>query len=430
LQKTSSEAVAGIPTARVKADFPTLVSTGVTYLDSAATSQTPQPVLDVMDEYYERCRATVHRGLYDLANEATRRYNYAHVEVAKHIGAEAAWNEMENDVECELVFTSGTTQSINLVAESLARGQIGAGDRIVITALEHHSNLVPWQRIAVEKHAELKYVEFDSDGKLDLAQLEELVNERTKVVAVAHVSNFLGTVNDVKTIAEIAHKRDARLVVDGAQSVPHAPVDVKELGCDFLAFSGHKMCGPTGIGALFGRKELLEKMEPYEYGGDMMVNVRRFETIWNHLPWKFEAGTPKIAEGIGLGEACRYLQRFGMEEIRRHEIEITGYALKRLAEVPRLRLFGPTKPEERGGLVAFVFGEKYGKDSYPHAHDIGDALGQRGICIRVGHHCSMVAHQTMGITASGRASFYLYNNRADIDKLVDSLIEFEKSPPI
>lgn len=422
--------VGGVPVVNVRKDFPTLITTGITYLDSAASSQTPRQVLEAMDDYYETCRSSVHRGLYDIANEATKRYNYAHVEVAKQIGADAAWNELENDVESEIVFTSGTTQSINIVAESLARGQIGADDRIVITAMEHHSNLVPWQRIAAEKHAELKYVEFDEEGKLDLAQTEELVNKQTKVVAVTHVSNFLGTINDVRTIAEIAHKAGAYLVVDSAQGVPHAPVDVKELDCDFLAFSGHKMCGPTGIGGLYGKKEILEKMEPYEYGGDMMLTVKRYETAWNHLPWKFEAGTPKIAEGIGLAAACKYLMSFGMDAIRRHEVDITRYALRRLSEVPRLRVFGPLKAEERGGLVSFIFGEKEGKDSYPHAHDVGDGLGQRGICIRVGHHCAMVAHQTLGITASGRASFYLYNDRSDIDRLVESLIEFEKSPPI
>jgi cysteine desulfurase/selenocysteine lyase len=430
MQNSGGEAIAGIPPHKVKADFPTLTSTGVTYLDSAATSQTPREVLDAMAEYYERYRATVHRGLYDLANDATRKYNYAHVEVAKHIGAEAVWNELENDVETEAIFTSGTTQSVNMVAESFARSEIKADDRIVVTAMEHHSNLVPWQRIAAEKHAELKFVEFDEEGKLDMAQLEELVNPRTKVVAVTHVSNFLGTVNDVRAIAEIAHKKGAYAVVDSAQGVPHAPIDVKDMECDFLAFSGHKMCGPTGIGCLYGKKEILERMEPYEYGGDMMLNVKRFETTWNHLPWKFEAGTPKIAEGIGLAAACRYLESYGMEEVRRHEIEITGYALKRLSEVPRLRIFGPMKAEERGGLVAFVFGEKYGKDAYPHAHDVGDALGQRGICIRVGHHCAMVAHATLGVTATGRASFYIYNTKADVDRLADALIEFEKSPPI
>ncbi len=426
----TDETVGGVPVSRVKEDFPTLVNTGVTYLDSAATSQTPRQVLQAMDEYYERCRSTVHRGLYDIANEATKKYNFAHVEVAKHIGAEASWNELENDVDSAVIFTSGTTQSLNLVAESLARGQIKAGDRIVITAMEHHSNLIPWQRIAAEKHAELKYVEFDEDGRLDLSQMEELVDQRTKLVAVTQVSNFLGTINDVGTISEITHRRNAYLVVDGAQGVPHAPVDVKRMGCDFLAFSGHKMCGPTGVGVLYGKRELLEEMEPYEYGGDMMLNVRRYETVWNHLPWKFEAGTPKIAEGIGLAAACRYLDSFGMEEIRRHEIEITGYALKRLSEVPRLRIFGPPKAEQRGGLVSFVFGEKDGKDSYPHAHDVGDGLGRRGICIRVGHHCAMVAHATLGIGASGRASFYLYNTKADVDRLADALVEFEKSPPI
>ena len=430
MQETRGDSVAGVPVSKIKNDFPTLVNRGITYLDSSATSQTPQQVLRAMDDYYEQCRSSVHRGLYDIENEATKRYNFAHVQVAKFVGADAVWNELENDVESELVFTSGTTQSLNLVAESLARSQLNADDRIVITAMEHHSNLVPWQRIAAEKHAELKYVEFDEEGKLDLAQLEELVNERTKIVAVTHVSNFLGTINDVKTVAGIAHRKNAHLVVDGAQSVPHAPVDVTDIDCDFLAFSGHKMCGPTGVGALYGRKELLEKMEPFEYGGDMMVNVRRYETTWNHLPWKFEAGTPKVAEGIGLAAACGYLEAFGMDAVRRHEVEITAYALKRLSEVPRLRIFGPTKAEERGGLVAFVFGEKYGKDTYPHAHDVGDALGQRGVCIRVGHHCAMVAHATLGVTASGRASFYLYNTRADIDRLADSLIEFERSPPI
>ena len=430
MQTKVNEMVGEVSVRKVKEDFPTLTGMGVTYLDSAATSQTPRQVLDAMAAYYTECRASVHRGLYDIANEATKRYNYAHFEVAKFVGADATWNELENDVESELVFTSGTTQSLNLVAESLARGEIGAGDRIVITAMEHHSNLVPWQRIAAEKHADLKYVEFDDEGKLDLAQLESLVNSRTKVVAVAHVSNFLGTINDVRAIAGIAHKSGAHLVVDSAQGVPHETVDVKDMGCDFLAFSGHKMCGPTGIGALYGRKELLEKMEPYEYGGDMMTTVHRFDTAWNHLPWKFEAGTPKIAEGIGLAAACRYLDSLGMEEVRRHEVDLTRYALKRLSEVPRLRIFGPTKAEERGGLVSFVFGEKYGKDSYPHAHDVGDALGQRGICIRVGHHCAMVAHAALGVSASGRASFYVYNDRAEVDSLADALVEFEKSPPI
>ena len=245
---------------KIIGDFPTLVRTKITYLDSAASSQTPGQVIDTMARYYEQYRSTVHRGVYDIANEATREYNQAHVAVAKHVGAEALWDEDDNDVVTGLVFTSGTTQSLNLVAESLARTEIKSGDRMVVTTMEHHSNLVPWQRIASEKRAELKFVEFDEGGKLDYAQLEDLVNHRTKVVAVAHVSNFLGTINDVRTIATIAHKHGALLVVDGAQSVPHMPVDVKEMDCDFLAFSGHKMCGPTGIGVLYGRQEMLENI--------------------------------------------------------------------------------------------------------------------------------------------------------------------------
>jgi cysteine desulfurase / selenocysteine lyase len=426
----NAETLSGIPVNTIVSDFPTLTGTGVTYLDSAATSQTPRQVLDSMAKYYEHYRSTVHRGLYRIANEATREYNYSHVVVAKLIGCEAVWDEDENDVESELIFTSGTTQSLNLVAESLARNTIKPGDRVVITTMEHHSNLVPWQRICAEKHADLRYVEFDDEGLLDLAQLEELVNGRTKVVAVAHASNFLGTINDIEAIGKIVHRRDAYLVVDGAQGVPHLPTDVKSVDCDFLAFSGHKMCGPTGIGGLYGKKEHLKKMEPYEYGGDMILTVHRDQATWNHLPWKFEAGTPKIAEGIGFAAACKYLESFGMEEIRRHELEITRYALKRLSEIPRLRIFGPSKAEERCGLVSFVFGGEYGKDSYPHAHDVGDGLGRRGICIRVGHHCAMVAHEEVGISASARASFYLYNTKADVDRLADALLEFEKTPPI
>ena len=414
-----------IPVEKIRNDFPLLKNW--IYLDNAATTQTPYQVIHAMHEYYTSYRANVHRGIYELEARASEAYNYAHALVARFIGADFYWIDEEKDFEfSELIFTSGATQSLNLVAESLSRGWLKKGDRVVVTAMEHHSNLVPWIRIAQEKGLELRYVEFDEEGELKLDQLESLVDDNTRVVSVTLVSNFLGTINPIEKIADIAHKKGALLVVDGAQGVPHMKVDVKRMDCDFLAFSAHKMLGPTGVGALFGKRELLEKMEPYEYGGDMISDVERYSASWNRLPWKFEAGTPKIAEGIGFGAAVEYLNKLGMEQVRAHDYELIRYALKRLEEVPRLKIFGPSKPEKRGGLVSFVFEDVEGVAKGPHAHDVADYLARRRICIRAGHHCTLVAHKTLGVSASARMSTYIYNTKSEIDAFVDSLIELEK----
>jgi len=392
----------------IRADFPILSrqvrGQPLVYLDSAATSQKPLPVLEAMETFYRRSNANIHRGIHLLSEEATEAYEEAHRKVADFIGAES-WREV--------IFTRNTTEGINLVAYTWGRTHIGPGDEILLTEMEHHSNLVPWQLLAREKGARLRFIPVDEEGRLDLSRLDELITPRTRLVACTMMSNVLGTIPPLRQIADAAHAVGAVFLVDGAQGVPHLPTDVKALGADFLAFSGHKMCGPTGVGVLWGRRELLEEMPPFLGGGDMILRVDWHSAEWNELPWKYEAGTPAIAEGIGLGAAVDYLRGIGMEAVRAHEEAIVAYALERLEEIPGVRVYGPPA-EERGGVVAFTLEEA-------HPHDISTLLDREGIAVRAGHHCAMPLHKKLGLGATTRASFYIYNVPSEVDRLVDAL---------
>jgi cysteine desulfurase/selenocysteine lyase len=374
------------------------------YLDSAATSQKPQAVLDALLGYYREYNANVHRGVYELAERATIAYETAREKVAAFIGARAE----------ELVFTRGTTEAVNLVAQTYGRAHVRAGDEIVVTEMEHHSNLVPWQMLAAEKGAAIRLIPVREDGHLDLAELDGIVGPRTRLVAMTHQSNVLGTINDVRAVAAAARAARAVLFVDAAQSVPHLPVRVADLECDFLAFSGHKMCGPTGIGALWGRYDLLEGMPPFHGGGEMIERVEYERSTYRQPPHRFEAGTPNIADAIGLRAAVDYLSAVGMAEVRAHEESLVRYALAQLREVPGLKILGPTDPATRGGAMAFQLGDF-------HAHDIAQVLGEEGIAVRAGHHCAQPLHRKLGVASSARASLYLYNTTDEIDALVRGL---------
>jgi len=393
----------------IRADFPILErqihGKPLVFLDSAASSQRPRQVIDVMGEYYRHSHANVHRGVYTLSEEATDLYEAARKKVARFIGVRSSR---------EVIWTRNATESINLVAYSWGRANIREGDEIISTEMEHHANIVPWQLLAKEKGATLRYIPITDQGLLKVAELDRMLNPRTKLVAVSHMSNVLGTINPVPEIARRAHAVGALCLVDGAQSVPHMPVNVGDLGCDFFAFSGHKMCGPTGIGVLWGRRDLLESMPPFLAGGEMIRRVTLESSEWNDLPYKFEAGTPAIAEAIGLGVAVDYLGGLGMAAIRAHEKEIVAYAMERLAEVPGVRMFGPTDPELHGGLVTFTL------DGI-HPHDLATILDAEGIAVRAGHHCAMPLHLRLGLSATTRASFYIYTLPEEIDALVEAL---------
>jgi len=391
------------------ADFPILNSDAypdipLVYLDNAATSQKPVAVIEAMEDYYRTYNANVHRGIHRLSEDATARYEGARERIGRFINAPDP---------ATIIFVRNTTEAINLVAQSWGRTNIEPGDEILLTEMEHHSNIVPWQLLAQEKGAVIRYVPFDGNGLLDLSELPTLLSDRTKIVAFAAMSNVFGTINPTKELVAAAHAVGAITVIDAAQSVPHLAVDVQDLDCDFLAFSGHKMCGPTGIGILYGKRALLEEMPPFLGGGDMILRVTLEESTWNELPWKFEAGTPSIAEVIGFGAAVDYLARVGMENIHAHEQYITGYALEALSEVKGLKLMGPPVAQ-RGGVAAFTL-------EGVHPHDIAQVLDQDGIAIRAGHHCAMPLHTKLKLPASARASFYLYTRPADIDQLVASL---------
>ena len=393
---------------RIRTDFPILSrqvhGKSLVFLDSAASSQKPLPVLEAMERAYRTCYANVHRGVYTLSEEATCSYEEARDKVASFINARARE---------EIIFTRNTTESINLVAYTWGRTHIGPGDRILLTEMEHHSNIVPWQLLAQEKGAELVYLPITDEGFLDLDRLDDLLDERVKLVAFTMMSNVLGTIIPVKEIVERAHRVGAVTLVDGAQGVPHMPVDVQDLGCDFLAFSGHKMCGPTGIGVLYGREELLEEMPPFLGGGDMIRRVEWDHSTWNDLPWKFEAGTPAIVEGIGLGAAVDYLTGIGMEAIAAHEHEVIAYAMERLSALPGLEIVGPPA-QHRGGVVAFTFRNI-------HPHDLAHLLDLEGVAVRAGHHCAQPLHKRLGLVATTRASFYLYNTKEEADRLAEAL---------
>lgn len=393
---------------RIRADFPALScwvhGQPLVFLDSAASSQKPLPVLEAMGHIYQHCYANVHRGIYAFSEEATLAYENARDQVASFINA---------PVREEIIFTRNTTEAINLVAYTWGRTNIRPGDRILLTEMEHHSNLVPWQLLAQERGAQLAYLSITDDGLLRMDLLDSLLDERVKLVAVTMISNVLGTINPVKEIVRRAHAAGAVVLVDAAQAVPHMPVDVQDLDCDFLAFSGHKMCGPTGIGVLYGKERLLEEMPPFLGGGDMIRKVERESATWNRLPWKFEAGTPAFVEGVGLGAAVDYLTGIGMEAIAAHERELTAYAMERLSAIPGLTIIGPPA-HRRGGVIAFTFRQI-------HPHDIAHMLDMEGIAVRAGHHCTQPLHRRLGLTATVRASFYLYNTAEEVDYLAQAL---------
>jgi cysteine desulfurase/selenocysteine lyase len=394
---------------KIRADFPILSTDAYTdvplvYLDSAASSQKPAVVIEAMNDYYRNHHSNVHRGIHRLSEDATNAYEDARARIARFINSPDA---------SQVIFVRNATEGFNLVAYSWGRANIQAGDEILLTEMEHHANLVPWQLLAQEKGATIRYIPFLEDGTLDLTNLPNLLTERTKLFSFTAVSNVFGTINPAKQLVQAAHEVGALAMVDAAQSVPHLPVDVQSLDCDFLAFSGHKMCGPTGIGVLYGRRELLEAMPPFMGGGDMIQRVTLAGSTWNELPYKFEAGTPSIAEAIGLGAAVDYLCGLGMDNILEHEQFITNYALEALSEVKGVTVLGPS-PAHKGGVAAFTM-------NGVHPHDISEILDKDGIAIRAGHHCAMPLHHKLGISASARASFYVHTTPDEIDKLVTSL---------
>lgn len=399
---------------RVRADFPILsreIKPGVPliYLDSTATSQKPNFVLDAMDHYYRTSNANIHRGLHTLAEEATADYEAARALIAGFIGAESPR---------QVIYTRNTTESINLVAASWGRTNLNPGDLVVLTEMEHHSNLVPWQMLAAERSLRLAHISVTDDGLLDMDSYRRLLEQNPKLVAFTHMSNMLGTINPAREIIALAHQAGAVTLLDGAQSVPHFAVDVKDLDADFLAFSAHKMVGPTGIGALYGREALLEAMPPYQGGGDMIRKVYLDHFTANELPYKFEAGTSAIAEAIGFGAAVTYLQGIGMDKIAAHEHDLTAYAMERLEEIPGVSIYGPTA-DKKGGVISFSL-------EGVHPHDVAQILDSQGIAVRAGHHCAMPLHDRFELPASSRASFYLYNTRQEADRLAEAIYKVKK----
>ena len=395
--------------ARIRKDFPILerqvYGKPLVYLDNAATSQKPRQVIEALVHYYENYNANIHRAVHCLGEEATAAYEEARAKVASFINAPST--------EC-VIFTRNTTEAINLVAYTWGRANLREGDEILLTEMEHHSNLIPWQRLAAEKGATIRYIGLTDDQRLALDGIENLFDARTKIVAMPHVSNSMGTINAVEKIAREARRNGALFLVDGAQGAPHLNVDVQAIGCDFYAFSAHKMLGPTGVGVLYGRRELLEEMEPFLGGGEMIRKVTFEGATWNDLPWKFEAGTPNIADVIAFGAAIDYLNGLGMENVRQHELEITEYALQQLGKVEDIILYGPTDPRERSGVVSF---------NYPdlHPHDIGTVLDHHGVAVRAGHHCTQPLMRRLGVSGTARASFYVYNTLEEVDVLVDAV---------
>ena len=393
----------------IRREFPTLEQSvngrPLVYLDNAATSQKPRVVLDALRAYYENDNSNVHRGIHELSRRATVAYEESRAKVAGWVGAAEP---------SEIIWTRGTTEAINLVSTAWGLDNVGEGDEILISVLEHHSNIIPWQLLARRTGAVIKYIELDEQGRWILDELPRLLTDRTKVVAISHVSNALGTVNPVKRVAAAAHEVGALVLVDGAQGAVHMKVDVQDLGVDCYAFSGHKMCGPTGIGALWARRDLLDSMEPYQGGGEMIHFVGRDESSWATVPHKFEAGTPNIAGAIGMGTAIDFLSGVGMDAIAKHEHALLGYALERMSAVDGIRIYGPQSPDEHSALISFTLGDA-------HPHDISTILDSEGIAVRAGHHCAQLAMQHFGISATARASIYLYNTESDIDRLIEGL---------
>lgn len=377
------------------------------YLDSAATSQKPVQVIEALNEYYRGYNSNVHRGVHTLGTKATDAYEGAREKARKFINARS--------IE-EVIFTSGTTSALNMVASSYGGDNLSEGDEIVITYMEHHSNIIPWQQAAKRAGAVLKYVPLQEDGTISLEDVRKTVTSNTKIVSIMMVSNVLGVMNPIKDIARIAHENGAIMVVDGAQAAPHMKVDVQDLDCDFLAFSGHKMCGPTGIGVLYGKKQLLENMEPVLFGGEMIDFVDLYDSTWKELPWKFEAGTPIIAGAIGLGAAIDFLKEVGLENIEAHEHRLAAYAMEKMSSVEGMTIYGPKNAGERAGLVTFNLDDV-------HPHDVATVLDAEGIAVRAGHHCAQPLMKWLKASATARASFYLYNTEEDIDKLVEGLVK-------
>jgi len=412
----TSKPVTALDPYAIRADFPILGQSinghPFVYLDSASTSQKPTAVIDALDDYYRRYNANVHRGIYTIGEQATAAYEGARAKVGRFINAPDSH---------EVIFTRNATEAINLVAYSWGRRNIGRGDAIVLTEMEHHANLVPWQLLVQEKDGDLEFIPITDDGILRLDVFEVLLRLKPKLVAFTHVSNTLGTINPVREMVEMAHAAGALVLIDGAQAVPHVAVDVQALGCDFYAFSGHKMLGPMGSGALWARRELLEAMPPFLGGGEMIRDVRKDGFTTNDVPWKFEAGTPAIAEAIGFGAAIDYLEALGMDDVRQHEVELTRYALDALQDRlgDRLTIYGPDDVAVRGGAISFLF-------EGIHAHDISQVLDEDAVCVRAGHHCAKPLMRVLGVPATSRASLYVYNDEADVDALVEALVKAEK----
>jgi len=404
----------GFDVTRIRADFPILnretrPGVPVIYLDSTATAQKPAAVIEAMDAFYRQSNANIHRGIHTLAEEATALYEDARGKIAKFINAPSAK---------QVIYTRNATESINLVAYTWAHANLQSGDLVILTEMEHHSNLVPWHMLKTERGIRLEFIPVTEDGLLDLDAYRALLDQDPKLVSFTHMSNVLGTINPAEEIIRLAHEAGAVTLVDGAQSVPHFPVDVQALDVDFLAFSAHKMVGPTGIGVLYGKTKLLEDMPPFLGGGDMIKTVHLREFVSNSLPHKFEAGTPAIAEAVGFGAAIDYLTTVGMEAIAAHEHEITEYALERLEEVPGLKVFGPSA-QHKGGVAAFTF-------DGVHPHDVAQILDRDGVAVRAGHHCAQPLHEKFGIIATSRASFYLYNTKGEVDKLVEGIYKVKE----
>ncbi|WP_114576882.1 aminotransferase class V-fold PLP-dependent enzyme [Saliphagus sp. LR7] len=376
------------------------------YLDNAATTQTPEPVVSAMSDYYREQNANVHRGIHHLSQEASVAYEDAHDRLAEFVGASGGREEM--------VFTKNTTESENLVAYAWGMRELGPGDEVVLTEMEHHASLVTWQQIAKRTGADCRYIRVDDDGRLDMDHAEELIGEDTEMVSAVHVSNTLGTINPVSELADLAHANDSYIFVDGAQAVPNQPVDVEAIDADFYAFSGHKMAGPTGIGCLYGKSHLLEEMEPYLYGGGMIRKVTFEDSTWDEVPWKFEPGTPPIAEAVGIHAAADYLDGIGLERIREHENQLVTYAYDRLTEHDDVEIYGPEPGPDRGGLVSFNI-------DGVHAHDLASIMNDHAVAIRAGDHCTQPLHDELGVAASARASFYLYNTREEVDALLEGI---------
>jgi cysteine desulfurase/selenocysteine lyase len=408
------EELSTINATRIREDFPILKrqvnDKPLVYFDNAATSQKPNSVIDAINRYYRHYNANIHRGIHKLAEEATVAHEEAREKVAKFINAKQIG---------EIIFTRNATEALNLVAYSWGRANVGKGDKIVLTIMEHHSNIVPWQLLAQEKGATVEFVKIDDNGELREDEVHELIDDSTKIVCVTQASNVLGTINPVKDIGRVAHRFGALFLVDAAQSVPHMPVDVQDIDCDFAAFSGHKMLGPTGIGVLYGKAEKLEGMPPFLGGGEMIREVHTTGASWKDLPYKFEAGTPNISGAIGLGAAVDYLHGIGMVNVLDHEKEITRYALGRMKEVEGLEIYGPMNVDHRVGVVSFNLGDI-------HAHDLASILDEDGIAIRSGHHCAQPLMEFLQIPATSRASFYIYNTKEEVDVLIEALEKARK----